>query len=327
MTASSHSCHLAMSFDMRAPAFGASPTVLYAAAVEQAAWADDVGFNVVSVSEHHGAEDGYLPSPIVLASAIAARTSRVAVRISALVVPLHNPLRVAEDLAVLDNISNGRLVIVIGAGYREEEFDMFGVDLADRGRLVERGVEVLTKAWTGQPFEYDGRTVRITPRPVQRPRPPLLLGGGTKISAKRAARIADGYRPAKPGLMEIYLAELEALGREHPTVRLETGGQPFVHVSEDPERDWARIAPHALHETNSYAAWAGARSDLTPFRAAADRDALRQSGRYLVLTPDECVELFRSRRAVNMRPLMGGMDPELGWESLYRLASDVLPRL
>jgi alkanesulfonate monooxygenase SsuD/methylene tetrahydromethanopterin reductase-like flavin-dependent oxidoreductase (luciferase family) len=316
---------IALSFDMRAPAFGTSADRLYAAALEQSAWADAAGFDCISVMEHHGADDGYLPSPMVMASAIAARTSSATVRLSALILPLHDFLRAAEDLAVLDLVSGGRLVVIIGAGYRDVESEMFDVDPRRRAALVEEGVDVLTKAWSGEPFDFRGRTVRVTPRPFQRPRPTLFLGGSSPAAARRAARIADGFRPAKPELMDVYLAELAALGKEPPP-GLERRSPPFVHVSNDPDRDWSRIAPHALHEMNSYAAWSAGKS-IARFAHADDPDELRRSGAYRVLTPDECVEWIQDSRAINLRPLMGGMDPELGWEGLELFASEVLPRV
>jgi len=104
-------------YDMRAPAFGAPAAALYAAALEQAAFADAHGFDAVQLSEHHGSEDGYLPAPLVLAAAIAGRTKGIRLEIAALILPLHEPLRVAEDVAVLDLASAGRVELVIGAGY------------------------------------------------------------------------------------------------------------------------------------------------------------------------------------------------------------------
>src|SRR5215469_12722313 len=109
---------LLLAFDMRAPDFGADPVALYRAAVEQSAWADRHGFSSVTVMEHHATTDGYLPSPIVLGSAIAGVTKAVDVRLSLILLPLYDPLRAAEDLAVLDLVSEGRLRLTVGLGYR-----------------------------------------------------------------------------------------------------------------------------------------------------------------------------------------------------------------
>src|SRR5688572_17203361 len=136
---------------MRAPSFGAaSAAELHRAALDMAAWADRVGIHAVALSEHHGTGDGYLPSPIVAASAIAARTERILINISALLLPLHDPLRVAEDLAVADLLSGGRISVVLGLGYREEEYTMFGAPWADRGAHFDECIQVLLDAWSGE---------------------------------------------------------------------------------------------------------------------------------------------------------------------------------
>jgi alkanesulfonate monooxygenase SsuD/methylene tetrahydromethanopterin reductase-like flavin-dependent oxidoreductase (luciferase family) len=315
-------------YDMRAPAFGAPPAALYAAALEQAAFGDAQGFDAVQLSEHHGADDGYLPSPLVLAAAIAGRTSRIRLEIAALILPLHDPLRVAEDVAVLDLASGGRVELVIGAGYVPAEFAMFERALADRPRLVEEGIRALESAWTGEPFEYRGRTVRVTPRPLQRPRPPLALGGSSPAAARRAARLADRFVPALPYLWKLYREERERLGLPvPPTGRV---GPLFLHVAEDPDAAWARIAPHALHEANAYGRWMTETGTAGPYRPMADADALRASGMYRVLTPDACVALAEElgpSGTLLLHPLMGGLDPELGWSSLELFARRVLPRI
>src|SRR5271169_1150584 len=117
---------LSLKFDLRAPAFGADPADLYAAALDMCSWADAAGFDCVRFLEHHGSDDGYCPSPLVMAAAAAARTSRIRIRVRALILPLHDPLRIAEDAAVVDVISRGRLELVVAAGYVQSEFAMFG---------------------------------------------------------------------------------------------------------------------------------------------------------------------------------------------------------
>ena len=153
---------LLLRFDMRNPDFGADQRALYDAALDMAQWADEHGFDAIQISEHHGSDDGYLPSPIVLAAAMAARTSRIRLRMSLIILPFHDPLRVAEDLAVLDIISHGRLEVVVGAGYVPEEFEMFGVELKDRGTLMESKIAALKNAWSGEAFDYEGRRARVT---------------------------------------------------------------------------------------------------------------------------------------------------------------------
>ncbi|MGH9231895.1 MAG: LLM class flavin-dependent oxidoreductase [Acidimicrobiales bacterium] len=317
---------LALRYDLRAPAFGPPAEALYQAALEQCAWAEDHGFLMATLSEHHGSDDGYCPSPLVMAAAIAGRTRTLRILIAALVLPLYDPIRLAEDLAVLDLASGGRIDIVLGAGYRPEELAMFGRALDERVPLLEEGIAVLRSAWTGEEFEYRGRRVRVTPRPARPEGPGLIMGGATPAAARRAARLGAGFLPVDASLWAPYEEACRALGREAgppPPV----GGPKFIHVADDPDEAWRRIAPHALHETNSYGGWLASADALGPYETSDDADALRARGDYLVLTPDECVERVRTTGSLLLHPLMGGLDPDLAWESLELVASKVIPRL
>jgi alkanesulfonate monooxygenase SsuD/methylene tetrahydromethanopterin reductase-like flavin-dependent oxidoreductase (luciferase family) len=318
---------IGLRYDLRAPSFAsATHAELYAACLEQSAWADQHGLDFVVLSEHHGVEDGYLPAPVTLAAAIAGRTKTIRISISAVLVPLHDPVRLAEQLAVLDLASGSRVSLIAGLGYRHEEFAMAGIDRAQRGRLLDEYIEVLRQAWTGEPFPWRGRTVRVTPRPAS---PPLLLiGGSTEKAARRAARLRCGFFPAigDPHLAEVYQAECKRVGFDGGFVHLPSG-PGFVHVSDDPERDWARIAPHALYDAQTYAAWQTPGQRSAVHVEARNVEELRRSGVYRVVTPDECVALAKETGQVLLHPLMGGMPPALGWEGLERFAAKVLPRL
>jgi alkanesulfonate monooxygenase SsuD/methylene tetrahydromethanopterin reductase-like flavin-dependent oxidoreductase (luciferase family) len=317
---------LGLRYDLRAPAFaGVTHAELYAACLEQCAWADARGFGVVALSEHHGVDDGYMSAPVTLAAAIAARTSRMQISIAALLVPLHDPVRMAEQLAVAQLVAGGRISLVAGLGYRPEEFEMAAVDRRQRGRLLDEYVDVMRRAWTGEPFEWRGRTIRVTPAS---PSPPMILiGGSTEKAARRAARLRAGFFPAiaDASLQRIYEEECERQGFTGFVAM--PGGPGFVHVTDDPERDWARIAPHALYDAQSYAAWQppGQRSQV--HTSARTADELRRSGIYRVVTPDECVALANEFGRVLLHPLMGGLPPALGWASLELFEAKVLPRL
>lgn len=320
----------ALRYDLRCPPFGkADSQALANAAITQAEWADRLGFVSVALSEHHGAPDGCLPSPLVLGSAISARTERVRITIAALIVPLHDPLRLAEDLAVLDVVSGGRLIAVLAGGYVVEEFRAFGCELSGRARVMDSIVRFLERAWTGEPFEHRGVQVRVTPRPVQRPRPPLLMGGSSEAAARRAARFADGFMPSDPKFHAAYRDERVRLG--HPDPGPPPGGiSSFVHVATDPDAAWERIAPHALHETNAYGRWMAEAGTDGPFSPSDDAASLRASGAYAVWTPDEMIERARALgpfEVIVLHPLMGGLDPELAWESLRLIETKVLPAL
>lgn len=318
---------LGIRFDLRRPPFvETTHAELYAACLEQCAWADRLGFDACVLSEHHGLEDGYLSAPVTLAAAIAGRTARLPITIAAVLVPLHDPVRLAEQLAAVQLVSGGRLSLVAGLGYRPEEFAMAGVDRRRRGALLEEYVGVLRQAWTGEPFEWRGRTVRVTPAPPVPP--PVLIGGSTEQAARRAARLRAGFFPAvaDPRLLEVYHQECGRIGFEGGFA-MSPGGPGFVHVSEDPERDWERIGPHALYDARTYASWQprGQRSSMHV--DATSLEELRASGVYRVVTPDECVRLAEETGRVILHPLMGGLPPELAWESLRLFERKVLPRL
>ena len=321
---------LALRYDMRAPSFGAPARDLYAASIDMAAWADGHRFDVVYLAEHHGTEDGYCPAPIVQASAIAARSRTMRLHFSALIAVLHDPIQLAEELAVLDLISNGRVEVTLGLGYRPHEYALFGVDKSRRVAILAEIIDVLDQAWTGEPFEYRGQTVVIRPTPVQKPRPPLYIGGSTEASARRAARLGDNYLPATAGLLEVYQEERRRLGRPVPPPP-PPRGPLFLFVTDDPERDWPLVYPHVQYTSNSNFEWAKERGEgATPYPPVSTLEEMRAANEFAVVTPDECVALAmalgRDGELV-FQPLMGGMPPELGWRSLELFAAAVLPAL
>lgn len=319
---------IALRYDLRATAFGPSHRELFVAMLEQAAYADQHGLDRVHVSEHHHAVDGYLPSVFVALAAIAARTSQVRIRPSALILPLHDPVRVAEDAAVLDIASGGRLDLTVAVGYREIEFAMMGVSFAGRGQALRRAVEFLRDAWTGEPCEFDGRPVLVRPTPFTPGGPRIIMGGSTPLTARRAAEIADGYDPASPALIQDYRAACAQLGKA-PGECLNRVGPFSLFVSEDPERSRPELAPYVQHEMQQYAVW-GAESDHLAAPADIPVDSVWTVGSHQVCTPDEAVELlqrFDDTQLLTLNPLCGGLPPALANESLQLFVEKVLPRL
>ena len=314
-------------FDLRVPSFAKTTHAeMYRACLDQAEWADRLGLDIPVLSEHHGVEDGFMSSPVTLAAAIAGRTKTIQINIAAILVPLHDPIRLAEQLATASLVSGGRIGFVAGLGYREEEFEMAGVDRKRRGTLMEEAVEAMRKAWTGEPFEFRGRTVRVTPAPASPPM--ILIGGSTEKAAKRAAKLRAGFFPAigDQRLADLYTAECERLGFHGGFVSM-PNGPGFVHVSENPERDWQRIAPHVLYDAQTYASWQTADQRSQMHVEGNTLDDVKKSGAYTVLTPDDCVKLAEETGRIILHPLMGGMEPALGWESLKLFEEKVLPRI
>ncbi|MHC0433337.1 LLM class flavin-dependent oxidoreductase [Streptomyces sp. O3] len=306
----------------------------YRAAVEMAAYADDHDIGTVQAEEHHGVADNWLPSPFTFAGAVFGATRRIAVTVSAAIGPLHDPLRLAEDIAVLDLLSGGRLVTVAGIGYRPAEYEAFGVEWGGRGKLQDELLETLLAAWTGEPFAYRGRTVQVTPRPLTRPHPLLLVGGSSRAAARRAARLGLPFFPSAhlPELAAYYDERRAAYGTEG-WVMMPSAETPLLHLSDDPDRTWATYGRHFLHEARTYASWQskGIRSAVRS--RATTVDELRAEGVYRVLTPDACATLAESRQdepgggTLVLHPLCGGMPVDEGWRSLHLFAERVLPRL
>jgi len=316
--------------DLRNPAFaGVDGADRYAAALDMAAWADEQGVLFVNLSEHHGSPDGYLPSPLPMAAAIAARTKSIAIYVAAMVASFHDPLRVAEDAAIVDLVARGRMRLVIANGYVAEEFAMFDVPLSERAHRTTEMVTTLQQAWSGEPFEFRGRTVQVTPVPFTPGGPELVLGGSSDAAARRAARLGVGYQPSGGETWDTFRDECVALGRPDPGDHL--GGTPAVTVvAADPDATWAAIAPYALHEANAYGAWATAAGVATGYSSAADADQLRASGQYHVVTPDALVADLTAKGPfafVLLHPMLGGIPPALAWESLHLIEHEVLPRL
>lgn len=314
-------------FNLVAP--GARPAELgarYRAALEMAAHADDRGVTTVQTEEHHGAENNWLPSPFAFAGAVFGATRRVAVTISAVIGPLHDPLRLAEEIAVLDLLSGGRLVTVAGIGYRPQEYEQFGVDFSRRGKLQDELLETLLRAWTGEPFPYRGRTVRVTPRPFTEPHPLLLVGGSSRPAARRAARLGLPFFPSAhlPELEAYYKERLAEYGTEG-WVMMPAAETPLLHVAEDPDRAWAEYGRHFLHEARTYASWQSGAVRSAVRSTATTVAELRAEGVYRILTPQQCAGLGLDSYVLH--PLAGGMPVEEGWRSLRLFCERVLPAL
>jgi len=203
-------------FDMRAPATGAPAADLYQAALEMTAWAETRGAVNVLVCEHHMSPDGYLPSPLPMLAALAARTAKIRMMAGVFLLPLYNPVRVAEEMCVIDILSKGRTTFIGAVGYRPAEYEMYGVDYHKRGAIAEKNLALLLRAVKGEPFEYDGRHIHVTPAPFTPGGPPIMWGGGSIPAARRAGRYGLGFLAQKGDafLRDAYEDEARANGRE-----------------------------------------------------------------------------------------------------------------
>lgn len=321
-----------VSFDMRSPDWATPTHELYAAAVEMAAYADSVGIDAINLMEHHGSDDGYLPQPFTLAAAMAAVTKQARFSLGAVILPLHDPVLIAEQIAIVDQLSNGRLSVIFGAGYVPFEFAMFKKSLKDRGKALNSGIELILRALKGEKFEMDGRPVYVRPLPVQAPEDIIMAGGGVEASAKRAAKYDIGFGPMKPELVDVYLAECQRLGQTPRQYWRPVPGMPLaIHLCEDPEQGWQAIERHAVHVITEYAKWAEQEGDQSnsPFKGLTDPAVLKQAGLFAAWTPEQLLEripMIHDKGNIGIQPLLGGLSPEEGWKSL-KLLGQTLPEI
>lgn len=310
-------------FDMRAPSIGASPTELYAAASEMAAWSETQGCVAAVLCEHHCADDGYLPSPLLLGSAIAARTEQLMLNL-VIILPFYDVARLAEDMSVLDHISAGRASYVFGVGYRQEEFDHFGLSLSDRGRLADEKLGQLRRLLSGEEVIHEGRRMKVTPQPRIPGGPVMMWGGASLAAARRAGRNGLGLlaNGALPGLRDAYEEACRQNGYEPGFVLIperETATNCFV--AEDVDAAWDEIGNYLLHDALSYSEWNPDNRVSANITTAKTVDQLRASSRtHVILTVEEATKRVADGEVMNLSPLCGGMPPELAWRYLKRFA-------
>ncbi|HEX6208026.1 MAG TPA: LLM class flavin-dependent oxidoreductase [Actinomycetota bacterium] len=315
----------------------------YRDVVELARLAERVGFDSVWVSEHHGAGDGYMPSLLPVLGALAAVTDRVLLGTGVMLAPFHDPLRLAEDAATVDLLSDGRLILGLGLGWREEEFRMWGIPIGERLRRTTETVEILRKAWTGERFSHEGRVfsydrVRITPPPAREGGPPIYLGGFAEAPVRRAGRLGDGYIVSRSVLDVVHrnLAWAEEGARKAGKDPSDLGFAILRNAFVAREGAWEAILPGVSHQLGVYPAWgAGADTPDRPFEVhPPDEETMRSVT--TAGTPKEVVgdlrpfvDAFGARRDSHLilRLHYPGMDRETAAAAIELFAADVLPAL
>lgn len=318
---------------------------LYNEMLTEVETADQMGFDSVWLTEHHFLDDGYCPSMMVAASAIAARTRNVRIGTGVLLIPLHDPIRVAEDAAVVDLISGGRLILGLGLGYRKEEFDGFRRQLKERKGRIEESLEILNKSWEDSTFSFDGKYYKfgdlsVTPKPVQRPIP-IWIGAFTEPAIKRAARIgaslyvpAIGVIPIIKYLFDMHASFLKEYGKnpddfEKPLVR-------EMYISDkSADETWEDIKEHVTYTAKGYASW-GSMVD-TEGNLLSDPsdpvlyDIARQQS--IIGTPEECVEtIIQYKESLPIDNLIcrfkfPGISHEEAMRSMKLFVDKVLPKV
>jgi alkanesulfonate monooxygenase SsuD/methylene tetrahydromethanopterin reductase-like flavin-dependent oxidoreductase (luciferase family) len=248
-------------FDLRNPPNGGVETSrLFGFMLEMCEEADRLGCHSIWLTEHHLFDDGYLPQPLTYAAAVAARTRRVRVGTAVLVAPLHKPVEIAEQAAVVDLISAGRLDLGIGAGYRVPEFDLYGADLSRRYEATDACAVELRGLWS-----------RLTPSPRQA-RLPIWLGYQGPKGARRAGRLGEGLLSRNGELWPAYREGLLEGGHDLSTGRM--AGSVDGWVTDDPERDWPMASAYIAAQFDSYRRHMVEGTDL-PLPRPVDPEKLR----------------------------------------------------
>lgn len=308
-------------------------TDVYRACVDQAVLADELGFDHVWFTEHHFLADGYLPAFQPMAGAIVARTNRIRVSTDIALLPLYHPVRLAEEMAVLDHLSEGRMELGIGMGYVPTEFAAFGVPLINRVSMTEEGIAILRGAWGNGPFSIDGRRYRLDdvdvhPKPVQPGGPPLWVAAMSKAGARRAARFGTNLLPQ--GRREDVLdpwREAVADAGDDPE-RFRVGIIRSVYVTDDVDRDWPILREAERYRMSIYNRFMAETPDDYGWRKGG---AIPQNA--IVGSPERCIDELRTFidefgvTDIASSGLPPGVAPSMMAENLHRLATEVLPHL
>jgi probable F420-dependent oxidoreductase len=314
----------------------------YREIIELTKLTEQEGLDGVWVSEHHFAADGYLPSLLPILAAMAVVTERVELGTGVVLAPFHDPIRLAEDFAVVDQLAGGRVVCGLGIGWREEEFRAFGIDISTRARRLEEITEILRLAWSGERFDYAGRHYsysRIAVRPKPYRVPPILIGGYVDAAVRRAGRIGDGYISSRAAddrvrrCFEIASEERARAGREGPPV---AGVLKNAFVTDDPERDWPLVRDGIGHQLGVYAGWGqGTDVDGAPLEVLPpDESSIRAATAYgtpeeVAATLEPLVDALAAYPDAHLvcRHHYPGMPAEPAAASIRLFAREVAPRL
>lgn len=308
---------------------------LYAETLDVIAWSESAGFKGVWLPEHHGAEDGYLPSPLVVLAAIAARTRSINIGSAIALAPLYHPVRFAEDCAVLDILAGGRIEMALAIGYRRRETEAYGVDFSKRGARFDEFLHIVRALWRGETVNFEGKHFHIKNAAITPPPPrghvPLYIGGFADKALDRVAKYGDGYF-GNEEFCDQYQEKLRAQGKDADSARMRVQAL-FLAVAHDPEQAMHELAPYYHHVNNTYGQWINEDKAIGMDNTALkpmDLEAFKNSGILKILTPAQAIAHFKAmqqRIAVEHVMLMRppGLPAERFVEYADVFANDVLP--
>ncbi len=317
----------------------------YAEQLRQIQIAESLGYDTIWLTEHHFAEDGYSPSLLPIAGAIAGMTSRVRIGTFLLLLPLHNAVRVAEDAATVDIISNGRFDLGLGQGYSLAEFEGYGIPRNERASRLEEGIAVIRGMWTQDPFSYSGRhynvkNISLMPKPAQTPHPPLWMGATAKKAVERAARLGCHFLGiGGVTSQEIYDTALRAHGRDPKDYH--AAQCVWAYVAPTYEQAWNDVQDHLHYMLTWYGRWIAEAKDFPGAEKASQlpppaelRNVTEQLiGTPMVGTPEQVrhkIEVMTKTVRTTHLVLgmhLPGLDPTKSQRSMELFAKEVMPAL
>lgn len=317
---------------------------LYREQIEQIVLAEELGYDTIWLTEHHFDDDGWSPSLLPLAAGIATRTSRIRIGTFILILPFQNALRVAEDAATVDILSNGRLDLGVGKGYRVKEFRGFGILREQREARLEEDLEVIRQAWTQERFSFDGQfyhltDVSLSPRPVQKPHPPIWVGARGKKAVERAARLGFHLMGTSEAEQQhFYDQALQRYGRNAEDFFV--AQLRWVYLADSRDKAWDEVGEHLHYLFSTAFPLLKEAGDLRADRAMREPPSLQDlrkidptipGGAPIIGTPEDClraIERYRQETRVTHLALgmhLPGLAPVKIRQSMTRFAREVMP--
>jgi probable F420-dependent oxidoreductase len=272
----------------------------YREALEEVTRAEDLGFDSVWMEEHHSVTNHYWPSPLPVLAGFATRTSRMVLGTDIIVAAFHHPVRLAEDVAMLDVISNGRLVLGIAIGYKPDEFALYGVELEKRGARFEEQLAIMKGLWTQEQIQFKGTYYtlegRLEPKPVQKPHPPVWIGGWGDITLRRAATLADNWIPGPTAdLTRLLAGKKQFLERRRAAGLAAPTEWPLTRdvIIADTDQRARELAEEHIMVAYRREYAGGWRHPFIDASIATDLDKLMED-RFIIGGPEQCVRRLRS---------------------------------
>jgi probable F420-dependent oxidoreductase len=310
----------------------------YAQALEEVVRAEDLGFHSVWMEEHHSVVNHYWPSPLPVLAGFATRTSRMILGTDILVAPFYHPVRLAEDVALLDVMSGGRFILGIAIGYKPDEFALYGAELEKRGARFEEQLAILKGLWTEDRFRFEGAHYRVEgalePKPLARPHPPIWIGGWGEITLRRAATLADNWIPGPtaelPRLLRgkrQFLDNRAAAGRREPITEWPLTRDVIIADTDAQARELAERHIMVSYRKEYAGGW---RHPFIDASIATDLDTVKKD-RFLIGGPDTVVRDLRpfveeyGMTHLICRLFFPGMPHEHIMRELELIAREVMP--